>query len=158
MGGSGSGRWGGHCKRRTVESCQLVEVRPGGRIVGRFNEGAWRLSPMNEGDQLFLTLERNLNGRKVLQAIEVMPWSPPLGGRAFWLSCPLCRRNFRKLFAPPGQFDFRCRQCWGLAYQSSQEAHLWDRGFALALLAPILSTGIKPSDVERAMRRSRPRR
>jgi hypothetical protein len=105
------------------------------------------------GVALFIVLRGERNGWKAEEWIELAFWSPRFGGRSFFLLCPACGRKCRKLFTPPEAVSYRCRRCWGLVYESSQTAHLWDRGIAAALLAPMArAAGVRLSDLERVMR------
>jgi len=47
---------------------------------------------------------------------------PHYGGRRYWWHCPRCNRRVRILYLPPGAGDFRCRVCWCLTYESSNES------------------------------------
>ena len=153
MGGSGSGRWDGQKKKRTVESCTCLEVKPGRRITGTFQGGTWRMTMEKHGDATFLELRGYQNGWTAKESIELLHWAPNFGGKSFWLLCPHCGRKCRKLFAPPGTPSHRCRQCWDQTYESAQEAHRWDRGAAAALLAPLIyECGSTLREVEKVMR------
>jgi hypothetical protein len=153
MGGWGSGRWGYHQKKVTVESCAFLEVQAGGRIAGVMPRGHWRSESVTVGDTRHLKLFGEREGWVSEQSIEVLLWKPRLGGQAIWLLCPRCERRCRKLFAPPRMVTFRCRICWKLSYQSSQEAHRWDRGLIAQFLAPMTQEiGCSLQDVEKTMR------
>jgi len=152
MGGSGSGRWDGHRKARTVESCCYLSI-VGPSVKGTMPGGNWRIDHEKQGDTRFLVLRGNRDGWTAEVWIELLFWNPRFGGRSFWLLCPRCGRKCRKLYAPPGVADYRCRLCWRLSYESSQEAHRWDRGTAAAMLAPMYAAqGISMRQVEKAMR------
>jgi len=59
--------------------------------------------------------------------IEITTTQPRFGGRRYWFRCPLLREGIRcgkrvgRLYLPPGQQLFGCRQCYGLTYQSAQQ-------------------------------------
>jgi hypothetical protein len=42
------------------------------------------------------------------------------GGERVWFSCPACEKPVRKLYLPPGEERFLCRECHGLSYASRQ--------------------------------------
>jgi hypothetical protein len=42
------------------------------------------------------------------------------GGKRAWFHCPSCEKRVRKLFRPPGDTDFKCRECHDLTYASQQ--------------------------------------
>ena len=42
------------------------------------------------------------------------------GGERRWLLCPRCFRRVAKLYRPPDEVLFACRQCHGLTYRSTQ--------------------------------------
>lgn len=55
------------------------------------------------------------------------------GGKRWWLSCPItrdgktCNRRCGTLHLPPHHEFFGCRLCHNLAYESSQQAHQYER-------------------------------
>ena len=57
------------------------------------------------------------------------------GGRRWWLKCPLtvngspCNRRVGRLYLPPREQLFGCRECHRLSYRSSQQAHRDQRLF-----------------------------
>jgi hypothetical protein len=76
------------------------------------------------------------------------------GGRRWWFVCPLapggrpCGRRAGKLYLPPRERLFGCRDCHRLAYTSSQES-----GKDVALMKSMAaSLGWDPADVRRVMR------
>jgi hypothetical protein len=150
MGGSGSGRWWGHRKARTVESCCCLSVQPGGKVGGTVPNGSWTLTQEKEAGSEFMVLRGSKDGWRAEEWIEFIFWDPRFGGRSIWLLCPGCGKRFRKLYAPPGAAKFRCRRCWKLAYISSQEAHKWDRGALVGIIC--MATGQTPNQIEKAMR------
>jgi hypothetical protein len=42
------------------------------------------------------------------------------GGERRWLLCPRCFKRVAKLYRPPDEVLFACRQCHGLTYRSTQ--------------------------------------
>jgi hypothetical protein len=150
MGGSGSGRWDGHRKRRTVESCCCLEVIAGGAVSGTMPGGHWEGSFEKRNDLTFLVLRGEKDGWKAEERIVVLFWTPRFGGKSLWLLCPACGRKCRKIYAPPGMAKYRCRRCWDLAYTSSQEAHAWDRGACIGMLC--MATGLTPREIGKSMR------
>jgi len=153
MGGVGSTRWGLHRKRLTLESCHFLQVKPGGQVLGTAPVGTWRIDQVRLAGSLFLFLQIEQDGWRVRDRIEVSPWGPRFGGQSLFLLCPKCRKKFRKLFSPPGTVSYRCRRCWNLAYESSQDAHRWDRGSLAAMMAPDLAAvGISMRQMEKFMR------
>lgn len=154
MGGSGSGRWSGQRKKRTVESCCCISAQPGGKFSATVPGGTWRITIERQGDATYLVLRGERDGWTAEERIEMLSWKPRFGGKSFWLLCPRCGRKCRKLYTPPGVAKYQCRQCWGLAYESSQDAHRWDRGKAAAMLAPFFAReGVSMREVEKVMRR-----
>jgi len=153
MGGSGSGRWDGHRKARTVESCCCLAVKPGHQVGGTVPGGNWHFTCEKQGDAEFVVLRGEKDGWKAEEWIEIIFWEPRFGGKSLWLLCPGCGRKCRKLYAPPGMAKYRCRRCWKLAYTSSQEAHKWDRGTVATMLAPMYAQqGFSMRQVEKVMR------
>jgi hypothetical protein len=56
----------------------------------------------------------------VEQTITVAAARPHLGGKRYWFSCS-CGKRAGRLYLPPGQRVFRCRQCYNLTYESAQQ-------------------------------------
>lgn len=153
MGGSGSTRWDGHRKKRAVESCACIQVR-GCQVSANTWGGSWLVTQEKQLDDHYIVLRGSWNGWKAEHWIQIEFWKPRFGGKALWLLCPGCGRKCRKLYAPPQMADYQCRACWKLAYQSSQTAHSFDRGFVAGLLAPMYAAkGYSMRQVEKVMRR-----
>jgi len=81
---------------------------------------------------------------------------PNYGGFGWWFLCPIrdcsgrvCGRRVGKLYLPPGEAYFGCRECRGLTYQSRQE-HRCGLG-VLSLIAK--RTGNKVEEVRSLMKR-----
>jgi len=147
MGGYGSGRWGWHCKKTTVEKCLQLDTdrlnREGMLSWGLRWLGIWRWTyadgatcsislEVNTTDQarpwvrLFYTdkrKEQDVDYRVMLQTTR-----PHFGGWRWWFTCPLvvngqsCGRRVRKLYLPPRGLYFGCRHCYDLTYTSCQES------------------------------------
>ena len=126
MGGLGSGRWGMYRKRLTVEQCCTLDARQLRATLG---------------DAIDL-----ITGRAVTFAYTALPGEPPVqctvwlvtttrpqGGQHQRLLCPLlkdgepCHRRVERLYLPPGERQFGCKECHRLTYRSSQQNHLYDR-------------------------------
>lgn len=149
MGGSGSGRWGAHSKRTTVEECRSLDSRQmqreqvlgaGVYRVGRW--GWWDAETREErasigyevdtrkGKAPRLGLSYNLpRTRESLDYAVLLEQSRSIGGSApWWFCCPLvrqgrpCGARVRKLYLPPGARYFGCRRCYRLTYRSCQES------------------------------------
>jgi hypothetical protein len=154
MGGTGSGRWGGHRKARTVESCACVQIGAGRKVSATTSGGISQIDQEKQGDESYLVLRGRRNGRQAGIWIQIQFWKPRFGGRSLFLLCPGCGRKCRTLYTPPEVAEYRCRLCRKLVYESSQTAHLWDRGFAAALLAPMCEAkGIRMREVGKVIRR-----
>ncbi|MBX2992122.1 MAG: hypothetical protein KF749_13280 [Bacteroidetes bacterium] len=63
----------------------------------------------------------NVNDKVRLEAT-----STNFGGERFWFMCPRCSRRCAKLYLPSGAIHFRCRVCYNLTYESSNESHKFD--------------------------------
>jgi len=157
MGGSGSTRWDGHRKRLAVEFCYCVSIRglkEAGILRSKPRGWRWRgILPEPESHDGRVASEGNDWPRVQLPGddwVAVEEWRPRYGGASWWFHCSKCDRRCLRLYRPPGQHWFYCRQCWGLAYISSQEAHKWDRGAFVGILCAL--TGANPRELEQAMR------
>jgi hypothetical protein len=158
MGGSGSGRWKYHEKKRTTEECWALDVAdlPRGTLDGRSPSGilrAVRLGgrssvlclrwTLNLGDKdpvltLSYRLHRRVEGLEHTERVRLLSTQPYFGGVRWWFACPFsskdrepCGRRVSKLYLPPGEQRFGCRRCHALTYKSSQESHRYDRLCAL---------------------------
>jgi hypothetical protein len=158
MGGSGSGRWKYHKKKRTTEECWALEVAdlprdllnggtPSGvlrtlRLDGRNSVLRIRWTLQSAGESPVLTLSyrpcRKAEERELTERVPLLATKPHFGGVRWWFACPFssksrkpCGRRVGKLYLPPGELRFGCRQCHALTYKSSQESHRYDRLCAL---------------------------
>ena len=130
MGGNGSGRWGSHVKKTTIENCRCLDASLWAREKileeGTFRSGAWHWTDASTGEKraslryevhatmagfppyvhLHYTLTRSAENLdyKVLLATT----RPRVGGLRWWFICPLvangrtCGRRVGKLYLPPG--------------------------------------------------------
>jgi hypothetical protein len=156
MGGEGSGRWHYHDKRRTVEDSWVFEIAALSlrgsltspltgtaraiRITGNRNVLPVRYSLVEdeEGPALDLTYTRQQSPLKTFlepeytERVGLLTTEPARGGVRWWFACPVtskderCKRRVAKLYFPPGERGFGCRQCHDLTYESSQESHATD--------------------------------
>jgi hypothetical protein len=138
MGGYGSTRWGGHRKRRTVESALTLDV---GRFVheGIIGPDVWRSGSWQwtyaDGDKARISYEVNTAGpswwarlhytiggtQDLDYKVTLAQTRQHFGGMRWWWRCPQCHRRARKLYLPSRATRFLCRGCHDLAYRSSQE-------------------------------------
>lgn len=164
MGGYGSGRWGWHSKKDTVEECRSLDanrwMREGILRENLHTWGGWNwLNYAGEKTssigyevdttnsafpwvRLFYTFTNR--NESLDYKIELATTRPNFGGRRWWFICPLvingraCNRRIGKLYLPPGRRYYGCRQCHDLTYKSCQESDKrvsWLRRNPEALLA-----------------------
>jgi hypothetical protein len=95
-----------------------------------------------KGKDLTITLSYHLPGqgtskREVSEQVRLLSTRPNFGGERLWFACSLqlngksCNRRVGKLYLPPGESQFACRQCHNLTYRSSQESHRYDGLYSL---------------------------
>lgn len=169
MGGYGSGRWGCHLKKVTVEDALVLDVKtfkealshgPGRGGVLTWSRGGKASSALSfsveEGDGgLAVRLSYSKGGEETHYRVSLGGVTLPSGGRRWYFRCPIvaqggpCDRRTMKLYLPPGGLVFGCRECHGLTYTSSQEAHRFDRLFAG--IAASIGQGYTPQAVKKAM-------
>ena len=161
MGGYGSGRWGYHSKRITVEECRHLDVRYFQRHrllgAGRTWQGplTWRNDRGEEEasmgvvvtpSQVTLTYTIRYphgRGRDLVRVSYTVPvvWTPMFGnGTRPWFLCPgrNCGRRVAKLYLPAyaDAKYYLCRHCYGLSYHSRQT---WDKRAAFYAKHPELA-------------------
>lgn len=164
MGGFGSGRWGWHEKKQTVEECRILNVDRLAR-EGRWSEGRHYSALLNwnngKGEKSSSISYKvittnpedawiNINylhcrvGQSVNTRIELTRTFPKFGGVRWWFICPLningkaCKRRVGRLYLPPGRIYFGCRHCYNLTYKSCQESHIDND--VNSILAKLLTT------------------
>lgn len=126
MGGFGSTRWNFTRTRRQAESCLILTAPRSGSGVLESGGGVYRwprygwilrysLSPA-PGGRVWM----HLHGLGVAQAMEIEATPANLGGLRRWFRCPGCDRRAFKLYKPPRTWQFLCRQCHDLSYESAQ--------------------------------------
>ena len=167
MGGLLSTRWGMHRKKVTVEACRVLDVNQLTRLkllqAHLRQAGAWTWVDashvpvaalgyqLDTTNMVFPTLTLSYT---VLPSQTHVQYMIPLattrvhrGGTRWWVCCPLvnsgevCHRRCEKLYLPPGQLYFGCRQCYDLTYKSCQLSHTYDT------LAKAM--GLTPAEVRR---------
>ena len=157
MGGTGSGRWGWHDKKTTVEECLalsagklardgIIAQSPGAGWLWWTNTATGELTASvgytreTDGNLVVLRLRYTVTRRDgesvgVDEPIALQTTPSPVGGFRWWFTCPLvvngrlCGRRVGKLYLPPGSRYFGCRHCHDLTYVSCQESHRYDRLF-----------------------------
>jgi hypothetical protein len=161
MGGTGSGRWTYHDKRRTVEECWAMSISEVDRVLDFSKPGSIshlfrptipktgkRMSPVrtkskvgDDGKPLlglsYTVKDRQGLEHRVEEVLRLQTTRPTFGGVRWWFSCPRmldgeeCGRRVGKLYRPPGSRTFACRHCLELTYESCQRSHRYDGLFAL---------------------------
>lgn len=74
----------------------------------------WFTNYASEGPALVVLLSAN---NRQLTRMKVQATRPFFGGQRWWFQCPACHRRVRIIYSHRLQ-DFRCRSCFGLAYQT----------------------------------------
>lgn len=147
MGGFGSGRYSG---KPIAEYCLSIDLawmlRRGFAIAGQHTQGNlnWTRNGQPSADISYTCDMRDSEaGELVLrfttgasrgdpkhhvQRIRLSYTMPNLGGRRWWLHCPVNGARVRKLYVPPGGDIFASRKAWRLGYHSQRIAAR-DRSF-----------------------------
>src|SRR5829696_5935353 len=161
MGGTGSGRWNYHNRKRTVEECWAISIsevaqvvdlrdpgpasnalRPTRSATGTGVSAVRTKSKLGDDGTPLLGLSYTVKDRwsvedRVEEVVRLQTTRPNFGGVRWWFSCPRmldgeeCGRRVGKLYRPPGSRTFACRHCLELTYESCQRSHRYDGLFAL---------------------------
>ena len=161
MGGTGSGRWVHHDKKRTVEECWAIDVSDVARVVDAPKPEPTSVSfrpikpakgrktstvrcVLEVGDAgtpllrlCYTVMERWGLGHQVEEVVPLQATRPNFGGVRWWFSCPrtvdgeMCGRRVGKLYRTLEGQHFACRQCLDLTHESCQKSHHHDGLFAL---------------------------
>ena len=135
-------------RRTTTEECLSVDLGIFRKVKSQFSktrQGVLHFGAGHAGDSSiefslhwdqrrpFVTLRYLLDHEAIEIPIQLVATQTAFHGHRWWLKCPLavngtpCPRRAAKLYLPPGERYFGCRECHQLAYRSSQEAHGLDR-------------------------------
>lgn len=139
MGSASSGRRGG---KPLIEDCQTIDlaaftkagaIREGWCISGKIEwpsqglivgDMAYRLDLRDpDAASLSLTYRLAANGQTMRQVIRLASTAQPLGGKRWWLLCPVTGQRARTLHLAPSQSRFASRGALGLAYRVERLAH-----------------------------------
>ncbi len=142
-----SGRWSGHRKKQTVESCYKLNINDFCKMVnfnngekGTFSYGEnlkgtfeitapYRLQTEDREILLdaLITLRYEINGKDVISPLYVSSSPDCYGYKRYWVLCPAYKKNGRmclkksyKLYLPQNAKYFCCRECYNLTYTSVQ--------------------------------------
>jgi hypothetical protein len=146
MGGCGSGRWGTHVKKNTVEDCRFLDASRWMRETYLQDRtvcsGTWHWTSASAGEERasidfeinttgaelppYVRLHYRLtkNGENLDYNVSLATTRPDWGGLRWWFICPLlvngqtCGRRVRKLYLPRGGKYYGCRHCHDLSYES----------------------------------------
>jgi hypothetical protein len=77
---------------------------------------------------LFLELQWPDREEEFAISLELTPQQ--FGDSRRWLRCCRCGRRSARLYLPPGDTDFVCRECGALTYRSVKTAHQMQRALA----------------------------
>lgn len=153
MGGSGSTRWGGHARRRTIgEQTVALRVPTLARALAEPVEQSGTFGGLGASRTTWALAADDESGRRVLSLAYAFGWDgepprdlrdvltleavpQPFGGVRWWFRCPSCRRRRAALYLVPVVHRFRCRQCTGLAYYSQRCDYLQRLQLAMQRIA-----------------------
>ena len=152
VGGIGSTRWLMHCKKVTVEACRVLDIHQWTRTrlvqAQVHHAGAWTWADAANVPLAalgYVVDTTDMAAPWIQLSYTVLPsrthvlYTVPLvttpvhhGGLRWGFRCPLvheetpCHRRCERLYLPPGQRYFGCRQCYHLTYTSTQTSHTYD--------------------------------
>jgi len=131
-------------KKLTVEAClnlNINELNRKGVLRHRNYRGLFRWTDQADNEILVLPYEIMSVGKRsrclrITYLVESngIPYPTEMGirlvttklvsgvsgGLRWWFECPKCKKRVGKLYLPPGEQAFACRECYGLTYQSNQ--------------------------------------
>jgi hypothetical protein len=149
MGGVGSGRWGWHTRKATVEDYPAIDIDALIR-AGLFDHDTGMIewestNPTNRARHSFTyqlessdvptcrylhLLQSNYRGETEKQVVTLLSRPQPLGGVRWYFFCPMwCSRRVRKLYLGGVGGWFGCRICRELTYTSAQTHDRQTAGF-----------------------------
>lgn len=141
MGGFGSSRWGKYRKRRAVDHATVLDVNwllrlmglaPGKKALSTLRWDALGFPNSIATSKVLVDLVDTENATIALvtrfdeiegesvQEIKVEFTRICSGGLRPWLFCPKCSRRGTRLYMPPDESQFLCRDCHDLTYRSAQ--------------------------------------
>ena len=94
-----------------------------------------------------LTIDHPNRGSCIQTIHTISTQVKPRGARC-WFICPGCQKRVGKLYIPPGESYFKCRNCYNLTYKSQKERYGATENFWTKLLMEKLYF----KDTERARR------
>ncbi len=175
MGGYGSGRWGLHSSKDTVEECLIIDINGIVRLMGlsvnlhksgilqwsnthtgevtsRIQFEVNTLNPESPWLRLFYT--RTRDAEEIDYHLQLTTTRQNFGGVRWWFICPLvinnysCMKRVGKIYLPPQRKYFGCRHCYDLTYTSCLESRKYDSLYArIAVDMP----GMTKEDVKRIL-------
>lgn len=141
MGGYGSGR---QCGRPIAEHCLKIDLawmmRAGLAVAGSWRSGQLRWTcngepsgdinyscDMTDPDRSELVLRFTTGAsrgepKRHVQHIRLSYTVPQLGGKRWWMHCPVSGARVGKLYVPPGGDIFASRKAWRIGYRSQRIA------------------------------------
>jgi hypothetical protein len=144
MGGYGSGRAGWRIKVENCLTLSMYKLQRDGLLKWWTGTLTWRWKSTGEetgsvsfrvdhgNDRFILQYTKTFQGEKrhVEDPIAFHTTGAQFGGVRYWFNCPSCWRRSAKLYLPSGGLYFRCRRCYNLTYESSNESHRFDSLFS----------------------------
>ncbi len=149
MGGYGSGRWGLHTRKQTVEESLVLDMNRfaklnsladncyqsgtlqwsnscTGEVTSTISFEVNTIGPTNSWVRLFYT--RTRTKEDIDYRVQLTTTKQNFGGVRWWFVCPLvvnnraCNKRVGKLCLPSGARYFGCRHCYDLTYTSCLES------------------------------------
>ena len=140
MGGYGSGRQGWRLVVEDGFKLNIYFLQREGLLNSRAGTLWWRDTATKErvasvsyssdlrGLAFTLTYSTTVDGcnHHVRETISLVTTGTNFGGIRYWWLCPGCFTRCGMLYLPYGRMYFRCRRCYNLTYQSSNESRKFD--------------------------------